>query len=177
MVEMSLFVFFLVRNTFKIQKIALKGADFYIWVLFLITAVKLILDGDKCFLTKNKYNLFFPTSTSKRIAQAEKTPGSASLPTAYGPLFVVALAHLFSNAPPSALQSKCSLDGLDSKEMQPPLPPKADKYSQLKAPQTSSEGKNIPPQALSVTIHPIHPFSATKWQVSKLCPSSREGSN
>uniref|UniRef100_A0A8C8DKF7 Palmitoyltransferase n=1 Tax=Oryzias sinensis TaxID=183150 RepID=A0A8C8DKF7_9TELE len=58
-------------------------------------------------------------------------------------------------------KSKCSLDGLDGKEMQPPLPPKADKYSQLKAPQTSSEGKNIPPQALSSSLsgrtHPSTP--------------------
>ncbi len=31
----------------------------------------------------------------------------------------------------SSLQSKSSLDGLDDKETQPPLPPKADRYNQL----------------------------------------------
>lgn len=46
-------------------------------------------------------------------------------------------------------KSKCSLDGLDDKEIQPPLPPKADRYNHLKNQLTSSEesslsGKNHP---------------------------------
>ena len=45
------------------------------------------------------------------------------------------------NTPLSSMQSKNSLDGLDNKETQPPLPPKADRYNQLKSQLTSSEGK------------------------------------
>uniref|UniRef100_A0A672IR69 Palmitoyltransferase n=1 Tax=Salarias fasciatus TaxID=181472 RepID=A0A672IR69_SALFA len=46
-------------------------------------------------------------------------------------------------------KSKSSLDGLDDKDIQPPLPPKADRYNQLKSQLTSSEesslsGKNHP---------------------------------
>ncbi|KAA8592972.1 hypothetical protein FQN60_018427 [Etheostoma spectabile] len=37
-------------------------------------------------------------------------------------------------------KSKSSLDGLDEKDTQPPLPPKADRYNQLKSQMASSEG-------------------------------------
>uniref|UniRef100_A0A8D3BPX1 Palmitoyltransferase n=1 Tax=Scophthalmus maximus TaxID=52904 RepID=A0A8D3BPX1_SCOMX len=49
-------------------------------------------------------------------------------------------------------KSKCSLDGLDDKETQPPLPPKADRYNQLKGPVTSSEDSS-----LSGKTHPSTP--------------------
>ncbi|KAF0033631.1 hypothetical protein F2P81_013697 [Scophthalmus maximus] len=49
-------------------------------------------------------------------------------------------------------KSKCSLDGLDDKETQPPLPPKADRYNQLKGPVTSGEDSS-----LSGKTHPSTP--------------------
>ncbi|XP_075904378.1 palmitoyltransferase ZDHHC8B [Nelusetta ayraudi] len=49
-------------------------------------------------------------------------------------------------------KSKSSLDGLDEKEMQPPLPPKADRYNQLKGHMTSSEESS-----LSGKTHPSTP--------------------
>ncbi|KAG7241365.1 hypothetical protein INR49_025565, partial [Caranx melampygus] len=49
-------------------------------------------------------------------------------------------------------KSKCSLDGLDDKETQPPLPPKADRYNQLKSQMTSSEESS-----LSGKTHPSTP--------------------
>lgn len=118
---------------------------------------KLILDGDKC-----SFLFFSHISLLKNYPGRENTRFSIFTNSIWA-----SSAHLFSNAPPSALQSKCSLDGLDSKETQPPLPPKADKYSQLKAPQTSSEGKNIPPSLPSPVSHHPSQFSssATKWQV------------
>lgn len=59
--------------------------------------------------------------------------------------------------PPPHLQSKSSLDGLDEKEVQPPLPPKADRYNQLKGHVTSSEGEtsgltNLVPAAVAARI-------------------------
>lgn len=54
------------------------------------------------------------------------------------------------------LQSKSSLDGLDDKETQPPLPPKADRYNQLKSQLTSSEGMKHS-HSLAVIIKPISP--------------------
>ncbi|XP_059192642.1 palmitoyltransferase ZDHHC8B [Centropristis striata] len=49
-------------------------------------------------------------------------------------------------------KSKSSLDGLDEKETQPPLPPKADRYNQLKSQMTSSEDGS-----LSGKTHPSTP--------------------
>ncbi|XP_077416394.1 palmitoyltransferase ZDHHC8B isoform X2 [Vanacampus margaritifer] len=49
-------------------------------------------------------------------------------------------------------KSKSSLDGLDEKETQPPLPPKADRYNQLKNHLTSSEESS-----LSGKTHPSTP--------------------
>uniref|UniRef100_A0A672ZLZ6 Palmitoyltransferase n=1 Tax=Sphaeramia orbicularis TaxID=375764 RepID=A0A672ZLZ6_9TELE len=49
-------------------------------------------------------------------------------------------------------KSKCSLDGLDEKETQPPLPPKADRYNQVKNQLTSSEESS-----LSGKTHPSTP--------------------
>ncbi|CAJ1068414.1 probable palmitoyltransferase ZDHHC8 [Xyrichtys novacula] len=49
-------------------------------------------------------------------------------------------------------KSKSSLDGLDEKETQPPLPPKADRYNQLKNQLTSSEESS-----LSGKTHPSTP--------------------
>ncbi|KAM3868094.1 palmitoyltransferase ZDHHC8B [Diretmus argenteus] len=49
-------------------------------------------------------------------------------------------------------KSKSSLDGLDDKETQPPLPPKADRYNQLKSHLTSSEESS-----LSGKTHPSTP--------------------
>ncbi|KAK2837652.1 hypothetical protein Q5P01_014864 [Channa striata] len=49
-------------------------------------------------------------------------------------------------------KSKSSLDGLDDKETQPPLPPKADRYNQLKSQLTSSEESS-----LSGKTHPSTP--------------------
>ncbi|XP_042344574.1 palmitoyltransferase ZDHHC8B [Plectropomus leopardus] len=49
-------------------------------------------------------------------------------------------------------KSKSSLDGLDEKETQPPLPPKADRYNQLKSQLTSSEESS-----LSGKTHPSTP--------------------
>lgn len=49
-------------------------------------------------------------------------------------------------------KSKTSLDGLDEKEMQPPLPPKAERYNQLKGQLTSSEDSS-----LSGKTHPLTP--------------------
>uniref|UniRef100_A0A8C6KY16 Palmitoyltransferase n=1 Tax=Nothobranchius furzeri TaxID=105023 RepID=A0A8C6KY16_NOTFU len=40
-------------------------------------------------------------------------------------------------------KSKGSIDGLDSKESQPPLPPKAERYNQLKSQLTSSEESSL----------------------------------
>ncbi|KAM4577322.1 palmitoyltransferase ZDHHC8B isoform 2-T2 [Odontesthes bonariensis] len=50
------------------------------------------------------------------------------------------------------IKSKNSLDGLDNKETQPPLPPKADRYNQLKSQLTSSEESS-----LSGKTHPSTP--------------------
>ncbi|XP_034728743.1 probable palmitoyltransferase ZDHHC8 isoform X2 [Etheostoma cragini] len=41
-------------------------------------------------------------------------------------------------------KSKSSLDGLDEKDTQPPLPPKADRYNQLKSQMASSEDSSLP---------------------------------
>uniref|UniRef100_A0A3B4F8T3 Palmitoyltransferase n=1 Tax=Pundamilia nyererei TaxID=303518 RepID=A0A3B4F8T3_9CICH len=49
-------------------------------------------------------------------------------------------------------KSKSSLDGLDDKDTQPPLPPKADRYNQLKSQMTSSEETS-----LSGKTHPSTP--------------------
>uniref|UniRef100_A0A3Q3JW23 Palmitoyltransferase n=1 Tax=Monopterus albus TaxID=43700 RepID=A0A3Q3JW23_MONAL len=49
-------------------------------------------------------------------------------------------------------RSKSSLDGLDDKETQPPLPPKAERYNQLKSQLTSSEESS-----LSGKTHPSTP--------------------
>ncbi|CAN9513549.1 unnamed protein product [Ophioblennius macclurei] len=49
-------------------------------------------------------------------------------------------------------KSKSSLDGLDDKEVQPPLPPKADRYNQLKGQLTSSEESSM-----SAKNHPSTP--------------------
>lgn len=49
-------------------------------------------------------------------------------------------------------KSKSSLDGLEDKETQPPLPPKADRYNQLKGQLTSSEESS-----LSGKTHPSTP--------------------
>lgn len=49
-------------------------------------------------------------------------------------------------------KSKSSLDGLDEKETQPPLPPKAERYNQLKGQLTSSEESS-----LSGKTHPSTP--------------------
>ncbi|XP_047237223.1 palmitoyltransferase ZDHHC8B isoform X2 [Girardinichthys multiradiatus] len=50
------------------------------------------------------------------------------------------------------IKSKNSIDGLDSKETQPPLPPKADRYNQLKGQLTSSEESSV-----SGKTHPSTP--------------------
>ncbi|XP_034026982.1 probable palmitoyltransferase ZDHHC8 [Thalassophryne amazonica] len=56
-------------------------------------------------------------------------------------------------------KSKSSLDGLDDKETQPPLPPKADRYNPLKSQLTSSEesslsGKTHPPTPAMYKFRP-----------------------
>ncbi|XP_038129529.1 palmitoyltransferase ZDHHC8B isoform X3 [Cyprinodon tularosa] len=55
------------------------------------------------------------------------------------------------------IKSKSSIDGLDGRETQPPLPPKADRYNQLKGQLTSSEGTNLRESSLSGKTHPSTP--------------------
>lgn len=70
------------------------------------------------------------------------------------------------------MKSKSSLDGFEGKETQPPLPPKADRYNQLKKQLTSGEGKKQGEKAshclLSVTTNKNH-FSFLPGGNSPIC--------